>query len=132
MKYYKVKVKCGHVGRNKFIEKCLYIKAENGKQAARKARLTSRVKHHQKNAIISVKEINLNEYSYGIRINFQDPYFQAHSKQEQNYLNAVKEEEIQEEPKKAKYRVNQIGKRLRDVILAKELDQQIKEVSYYE
>ena len=42
--YYKVCAKCGHVGRNKFIHKWLYIEASNKKEAAEKA------KKEQKNA----------------------------------------------------------------------------------
>ena len=37
-KYYKVYAKCGHVGRNSYILKWFYVKAESGSEAAKKVR----------------------------------------------------------------------------------------------
>ena len=36
--YYKVLAKCGHVGRNNYIEKDFFIKANSGKEAAYRVR----------------------------------------------------------------------------------------------
>ena len=82
MKYYRVKVKCGHVKRNNYIPKTFYIKAEDGKEAAAKARKIPRVKHDKKFAILSVEKITKDEYLEGIRINKEDPYLMVTSVQE--------------------------------------------------
>ena len=58
MKYFMVTAKCGHVGKNNFYKGTLFLKAENGKEAARIARDCPRVKHDQKDAILDVKEID--------------------------------------------------------------------------
>ena len=58
MKYFMVIAKCGHVGKNNYYKGTLFFKAENAKDAARKARECPRVKHDQKDAILSVKEID--------------------------------------------------------------------------
>lgn len=59
MNYYKVRAKCGHVGRNNYIIKPFFVKANDGKEAAKIVRNTPRVKHDHKYAIIDVKEKNL-------------------------------------------------------------------------
>ena len=82
MKYYEVTAKCGHVGRNYYVLKTFAVKAANGRAAARIVRNTPRVKHHQKDAIKSVQEIDKNRYLAIIKRNQQDPYFQSHSIQE--------------------------------------------------
>ena len=45
--YFKVLAKCGHARRTMYVLKWFYIKAESGKDAASKIRMTGRVKHHQ-------------------------------------------------------------------------------------
>ena len=83
MKYYKVKAKCGHVRKSRYIIKEFYVSAENGRQAAEIVRGMSRVKHHDKEAIISVEEITHEELLIGIKRHYEDPFFRVHSKQEQ-------------------------------------------------
>ncbi|MGN1372736.1 MAG: hypothetical protein ACI4VK_01660 [Candidatus Coproplasma sp.] len=56
--YFEVQAKCGHVGRHNYVIKNFYVKAESGKEAARKIRLAPRVKHDRKDAIIRVKQID--------------------------------------------------------------------------
>lgn len=94
MNYYKVGVKCGHVGRKCYINKYLYIKAESGKDAALKARNTPRVKHDWKNAINSVELISKNEYLSGLVQQSQDLYFSVTNSSEQRLLGAVDDEQV--------------------------------------
>ena len=54
---YEVICKCGHVGKQHYIEISFPIIAENGREAAKKARYLPRVKHHHKDAIINVRKI---------------------------------------------------------------------------
>ena len=58
IRYYAVDAKCGHVGINNYIIVKFAVAANSGKEAALKTRFFPRVKHHQKDAIINVKEIN--------------------------------------------------------------------------
>ena len=53
--FYKVTAKCGHVGRNNYIEKDFFVKADSGRDAALIVRCKPRVKHDRKDAILSVK-----------------------------------------------------------------------------
>lgn len=89
MKYYKVTAKCGHVGRNYYIVKNFFVKTEDGKSAACKVRHMSRVKHHQKDAILSVNEITEEEYWEGRKQQAQDMYFNVHNSSEQRRCGAV-------------------------------------------
>ena len=65
MKYYEIKVKCGHVGKNNYYVGTLYLYGENGREAAAYARRHPRVKHDQKDAILCVKEISHEAYLKG-------------------------------------------------------------------
>ena len=67
-KYFAVTVKFGHVGQHKCIIKTVLIEAESGKDAAYQARWMPRVKHHDKHAIISVKEIDLERWNRSVGI----------------------------------------------------------------
>ena len=58
MRYFEVTVKFGHVGKNKYYKGNIYLKAENGKEAASRARACPRVKHDHKDAILSVTELD--------------------------------------------------------------------------
>lgn len=82
-KRYIVEAKCGHVGRNNYIIKAFATKAESPSEAAAKARGFGRVKHHWKDAIVSVREVTEEEYLAQIDVNDNDPYFAAKSIQEQ-------------------------------------------------
>ena len=89
MRYYKVLAKCGHVGRHKYILKEFYIEASNGKDAAFKVRYLPRVKHHRKDAILSVEAITEDEYLAGKALQAEDMYFRVHSSTEQRRCGAV-------------------------------------------
>ncbi len=82
-KYYAVTTMCGHVGRNCYVEKTFPIMAANGKEAAEIGRWIPRVKHHNKHAILDVKEITENEFGELQEANNEDPYFFCKNKQEQ-------------------------------------------------
>ena len=80
---YAVTVKLGHVGRNNYIIKTIAVKAESGKEAAKIARWTGRVKHHAKDAIINVVKINDNQYRTLKNEMMNDPFFHCSNIQEQ-------------------------------------------------
>ena len=61
-KFYAVVTKCGHVGRNNYREVTFPINAKSGKEAAEIARWLPRVKHHKKDAIVRVFEIDYEKY----------------------------------------------------------------------
>ncbi len=65
MKYYEIKAKCGHVGKNNYYVGTLYLYGENGREAAAYARRHPRVKHDQKDAILGVTEISYEDYCRG-------------------------------------------------------------------
>ena len=127
MRYYCVKAKCGHVGRNNYIEKNFYVKAENGKEAAFIVRNKPRVKHHQKDAIIDVIEISLEKYVLGKKIMENDDYFHVHDSSTQRKIHAVNEEEIINEPEIIKYKKNRNGQNLKNQLKWKDGLNQIKE-----
>ena len=94
-KYFAVTVKFGHVGQHKCIIKTVPVKADSGKEAAFQARWMPRVKHHDKHAIINVKEIDLEAYLILMIEKSLDPYFQCKNIQEQrNECDGI-EDEIQ-------------------------------------
>ena len=133
-KYFEVTVKCGHVGRGKYIDKKLAISAESAKQAAKIARDTPRVKHHHKDAILFCKEITVDEYEVLKKENENDLYFQVHSIQEQKrfcpeiYENILLEKEVE----KVKNRRKSIEKRLKvQAIREFEYQQQCKWYTEY-
>lgn len=86
MKMYEVSAKCGHVGMNHFTIKTFAVMTETRKEAAAQVRAFPRVKHDQKDAIISVYEIDLDRYREILEINRHDPYFTCTSIQEQRAL----------------------------------------------
>ncbi len=83
MKYWRVKAKCGHVRKTKYVLKDFYVKAESGSKAAEIVRWRARVKHHDKHAIISTVQIGEEQYFQGIKLMQSDPYFNSHNVQEQ-------------------------------------------------
>ena len=113
MNMYEVRAKCGHVGKGYYIEKTFAIMAQDGKEAAAIARQKPRVKHHHKDAIRFVKQINIDRYREIIRENSNDPYMNSHSIQEQrarcklevareeqrNHAKSKREDEDRELPK---------------------------------
>ena len=104
MKYFMVTAKCGHVGKNNYFKGTLFLKAEDGKEAARIARECPRVKHDQKDAILSVTEINSIIFEAGREMNHKIHYYTCETIQEQRqYMseivdNIFVEERVFEEP----------------------------------
>ena len=68
MKYYKARVKLGHMGRRKYIESTLYLEAENLIAAMDRAKGFPGVKHSK---LPEVFEITKEEYDKGIQ---EKPY----------------------------------------------------------
>ena len=83
MRYFEVTVKFGHVGKNKYYKGNIYIKAENGKDAASKARSCPRVKHDHKDAILSVTELDYETFQKLWEQNENISYFSCYNVQEQ-------------------------------------------------
>ena len=96
--YYRVKAKCGHVGRNHYIEKNFYVVASSSAEAAFRVRYMPRVKHHKKDAIFEVNEISYKEYLLGVQEHKEDKYFLVKNSTEQRLLAAVALDEIKNEP----------------------------------
>lgn len=98
MKLYKVCAKCGHVGRNKYVEKLFPVKAVTAQEAATKVRWFPRVKHNHKDAIRNVEEISFEEYSELKKLHDEDPYFSCKNVQDQRSYEeaAIKDEEVDE------------------------------------
>lgn len=111
MKMYKVCAKCGHVGRNHYVDKIFAVRANNGREAADRVRQMPRVKHHHKDAIRSVDEIAEEEYRLIIEENKADPYFSCRNIQEQRDRCVMdimpeqceKEKAIEDMPRKKRY-----------------------------
>lgn len=83
MNMYEVCAKCGHVGRNYYVEKIFAVEAETKKAAAAIVRNMPRVKHHHSDAIRYVEEIDKYRFCEIINMNKADPYFSCHNIQEQ-------------------------------------------------
>lgn len=96
-KCYAVHCRCGHVGLNRYIEIVFAVVANNGKEAARKARMYARVKHNKKNAIIDCYEITREEYEKIIETNKNDPYLSCKNIQEQRSIDGFESRIIKEE-----------------------------------
>ncbi len=84
--FYEVVAKCGHVGRSCYIPITFGIEAENGKEAAWKARYMPRVKHDHKDAILSVREIEEDRYLEINETYLEDLYSNCKSKYEQKAI----------------------------------------------
>ena len=83
---YDVEAKCGHVGINRYVVKHFVVFAKDGKEAASIGRFIPRVKHDHKDAIRSVKEIDVEE-GYKIRVNNDnDNYLLCSNIREQNIM----------------------------------------------
>lgn len=104
MKYYKVKAKCGHVRRGKYILMDFYVKAESGKDAAAIVRQKPRVKHDWKDAIEFVDEICEEEYVNGKAQMQKNLYFSVTNSSEQRRQNVIDYESVMQrevpEPRK--------------------------------
>jgi hypothetical protein len=94
IKYFEVTAKCGHVGKTYFYKGIFFVKAQDGKIAARLIRKAPRVKHNHKNAILNVCEINYTEYREGCKRMSENPYFNCHNSIEQRCINELIENDI--------------------------------------
>ena len=126
MEYYKVHAKCGHVGRNRYILKWFYLKANSGEEAARIIRFIPRVKHHHKDAIREVVKIDLDEYVSGKKIMASDIYFNVHNSSDQKLYNCIKQEDVYPEVEEKKYKKNRNGQRLKYESLKKEWKRELR------
>ncbi|MBR1676236.1 MAG: hypothetical protein IJ706_02885 [Clostridia bacterium] len=88
--YYEVIAKCGHVGKRNYVPIKFAVKTESGKEAAAIVRQYPRVKHHHKDAILSVKKIDYGRYSEIREANKNDPYLKCHSRHEQELIEGLK------------------------------------------
>jgi len=77
-----VQARCGHVGNGCYIPVSFALIAESASKAAEQARRLPRVKHDNKQAIISVKPLSFTEYRQLKHENFQDPYLHCSSVQD--------------------------------------------------
>lgn len=104
MKYYAVEAKCGHVGKNNCIYKTFAVIADNGREAAGYVRYLPRVKHDHRDAIVSVTEIDKDEYSLMKTVNDSDPFFKCKNIQQQRMKEYIGDVMIDESlaPKKKK------------------------------
>ena len=84
--YFAVETKCGHVGKNKCIYIWFAVKAEDGKEAAAKAKNIKRVKHHHKDAIRQTRKITHDDYMALLSYNSFDPYLKCTNIQQQREL----------------------------------------------
>lgn len=103
MGYFKVQVKCGHVGKDYYFPGELYITAENGREAAKVAREMPRVKHDHKDAILSVSEIDVDSYVRGKESVRSNPYWLCKNIQEQRIQCRGLEEDLVAEVEKTHY-----------------------------
>ena len=83
MRNYKVKAKCGHVGRGRYIPITFYLIANDKDEAATIVRKIPRVKHDEKSAIMEVVEITDAEYRIGVIENESNPYLLCKNHQDQ-------------------------------------------------
>ena len=118
MKYYLVTAKCGHIGKNKYIECPFYVLAPSGKEASHRVRYMPRVKHGHKDAIISCQEISKETFAEHQRDSRLAGYFVAKSRQEQSVIFEQIEPLIKTEPSTLIEQRDQEGRRSkRDAVL---------------
>ena len=120
MKYFEVEAKCGHVGRNNYILKKIYVCANNGKDAAKIVRNMGRVKHNHKDAIKYVIEINYEQYRIGREQMKNDGYFHVHNKQDQNALCDLEGQVLNEDNNQKRFKQTHVKQKLVELLLIKE------------
>lgn len=129
--YFKVWAKCGHVGRNKYILKLFYIKANSKKEAALRIRMAPRVKHHHKDAIREVSEVTFRDYKIGCLSMANDYYFKVKNRQMQNFHNAVSLAEVKSETSSLHYPKRKYRRYLLERLINKEWQRKLNG-GYYE
>lgn len=109
VKNFKVVVKCGHVGKNRYYPGVFVVKALTASEAASKARNLPRVKHEAKHAILDVKEIDYKEVERIFKKREKEIYFHINNAKQRKILNpliqrlVVKEEKPHYKNQEKKY-----------------------------
>jgi hypothetical protein len=120
---YVVTAKCGHVGKDKYIPIDFPIQASSMKEAAEIVRNRPRVKHHHKDAIISIQAVDHETFEHFLIISNADQYLKVTSSTDQRRLcedldDRIIAEDSQEEERDPWERVIRIGemmkRRMRD------------------
>lgn len=130
--YFKVLAKCGHVGKNNYILKWFYVKAESGVDAARIVRNKPRVKHHHKFAIKDVKKIDFEEYINGLKTMASDPYFNVHNSRDQRLFKCIDKDDLYREVEDKGYKKERNGQRLKYELLTKEWNRIMQGGMFYD
>lgn len=86
LKFFKVVCKCGHVGKKHYVPIAFAIKAYSKKEAAAIAKSFPRVKHHHKDAVISVDEIDVEDYWDLKEVNNNNSYLKCKCIQDQRRM----------------------------------------------
>ena len=82
MKYYLIKVKLGHVGRQQYLPMALPIKANNIHEAIKKARNHGGVKRNHKDWCLEIPvEIDLSQYQEQKKLVYENHYWQGMANQ---------------------------------------------------
>lgn len=97
MSYFAVEVKCGHVGRFFYVPIVFPIVAGSKKEAAMLAMKKPRVKRNHKDAVKSVRKIDVKEYKEILSDNINDPYLRCKNKQEQKRIEGLENRLIPDE-----------------------------------
>lgn len=86
MRYFRVRAKCGHVGRLCCIWIDFAVVAESKKEAAQKVKQYKRVKKNHKDVISQVEEINFESYMQLRARNDSDAYLHCKNVQQQKNI----------------------------------------------
>ena len=123
MKDFKVTVKCGHVGKNKYVLIDFAIKAESRKEASFIAKRIPRVKHHRKDTIVDCVEVSEEEFKEIVEKNNNDMYLKCKNIQEQRLIEGFESRimsyEVEEDNKlkaKREARINHKINRYKELI----------------
>lgn len=111
MGYYIVTAKCGHVGRDRFIPIAFAVMAASGAEAAALTRTMPRVKHHHRDAILSVEKTDWFAYAEQRFINSFDPYLLCGNKREQRQEAEAIDHRVETEPVEEKRRMKTVSEK---------------------
>ena len=111
MRYYEVTAKCGHVGKGYYIPIRFPVRAETASEAAVVTRAMPRVKHDHKDAILSVREVNIFEYDDLRQVNHYDPYLLCKSRREQMMEYDAIYNRLMEERRNSFYRERELSEK---------------------
>lgn len=108
--YYLVTVKCGHVGRHRYMPITFPIKSENAKDAVNIARNIPRVKRNHPDFVIDVRLTDEQGFLKQSIINAKDPYLKVERKADQNKIIHLFEDRLIDEPN---YQRNKLKKEVK-------------------